>query len=208
MKPIIFTLILASCLVLSAAPADAEKSRTVHEETATYALTYPIWEGDPASDAITADILSHVLHAKNAAEEFGYVVHFFYKRPREDDRYLSYIFLSDYHRKSDGYARSTAEGVVYDKVTGEKVPLSHFADVTTADLVRLYEAGAFHHYEGLPLPIDPVKRPTKVPEDYFITRWGTIFVLFDARELAPFQAGATAIDVTSLKHPDVSLPSV
>ena len=123
MKPIIFTLILASCLVLSAAPADAEKSRTVHEETATYALTYPIWEGDPASDAITADILSHVLHTKNAAEELGCVVHFFYKRPREDDRYLSYIFLSDYHRKSDGYARSTADLSRIKKTDEGPVPI-------------------------------------------------------------------------------------
>lgn len=75
-------------------------------------------------------------------------------------------------------------------------------------MARLYEAGAFCRYEGLPLPIAAVKRPTKVPEDYFLTRSGGVFVLFDAEEVAPFDEGVTAIDVTSLKHPDASLPTV
>ena len=208
MKKIIPALFFSLFFTLSAAVADAS-IWTAREEGDYYELIYPVFECDDpvVKEAINADIYTRAARTADAARR-NYTTSFRYELKMENNRYLSLVFFPGGYEEGAAHAMYTGVGVVYDKATGEKVPLSHFADVTTADLVRLYEAGAFHHYEGLPLPIDPVKRPTKVPEDYFITRWGTIFVLFDARELAPFQAGATAIDVTSLKHPGVSLPSV
>ena len=206
MKPIIPALILSSCLALSAAfAAPAESStQTVHEETSAYAITYPVVIGDSdAAAAINADIAARAAYAVKASEWAppSRSTGFYFREKMEDERYLSLLFFSELYRKEDHRLVSLGAGVVYDKETGEKVPLARFADVTVEDLVRLYKEGKCFRHEGQEVSGEGAKLPTRVPEDYFLTIFGDIFVLFDVGEVASLADGHTAIKVTSLKKP-------
>lgn len=204
MKPILPALLFASCLALSSAHADASVS-TATETRGYWEMVYPIFEDDEAEikAAINADLYLRAYRIvndgeKNASRRLDY------KLMREDGHYLSLLFfLSRYEAgEEDPVHRVYAFGVVYDKTTGEEVPLSRLADVTVEDLIRLQRAGHFYRCDGTPIPTDHIQgQPQRVPEDYFLNDRGQIFVLFSPDLLARPADGITAIDVTDLKKP-------
>ena len=205
MKPIIPALILSSCLALSAAPADA-RVWTATETGDYYELVYPVFECDDPDikEAINADIYTLASEVADENKGEAYTTSFHYKLKMENDRYLSLVFLPGGYPKGAIHGMYTGIGVVYDKTTGEKLPLSHFADVTLDDLIELWEEGEFYHYEGKKIPaIGAFGGPQRVPEDYFLTYDGKIFVTFGPYVLGPYAQGITAINVTSLKKPGV-----
>lgn len=205
MKTIIPALILASYLALSAAPA-AASIWTATETGDYYKLVYPVFEGDDPDikEAINADIYTLASETADANQGESYTTSFHYKLKMENDRYLSLVFLPGGYPKGAIHGMYTGVGVVYDKTTGEQLPLSYFADVTLDDLIRLWEEGEFYHYEGKKISAYSLFGPPKrVPKDYFLTYDGKIFVTFGPYELGPYSQGITAINVTSLKNPGV-----
>lgn len=204
MKPTFPALIFASCIALSAAPADA----SIWPATETgeyYRLVYPVFEcDDPViKEAINADIYTRAARTADAARP-NYTTSFNYHLKMENDRYLSLVFLPGGYPKDAIHGMYTGVGVVYDKTTGERLPLSHFANVTLDNLIRLWEEDEFYHYEGEKIPVlGGFGPPKRVPEDYFLTYDGEIFVAFGPYELGPYAQGITAINVTSLKKPGV-----
>ena len=202
MKPIIPALILSSCLALSAAPADA-RIWTATETGDYYELVYPVFECDDPDikEAINADIYTRASRTADAARQ-NYTTSFRYELKMENAHYLSLVFFPGGYEEGAMHGMYTGVGVVYDKTTGEKVPLSHFADVTVEDLIRLQRAGHFLHVDGTPIPKDHIQGcPGHVPEDYYITSWGQIGVLFPPYALASFADGVTVINVAPLKKP-------
>ena len=206
MKKIISTLVFAALITLSAAVADAS-IWTAREEGDYYELIYPVFECDDpvVKEAINADIYTRAARTADAARR-NYTTSFRYELKMENNRYLSLVFFPGGYEEGAAHAMYTGVGVVYDKATGEKVPLSHFADVTVEDLIRLQRNGHFLHVDGTPIPRENIQgRPGHVPEDYYITSWGQIGVLFPPYALASFADGVTAINVASLKKPGISL---
>ena len=202
MKPIIPALILSSCLALSAAPADA-RIWTATETGDYYELVYPVFECDDPDikEAINADIYTRASRTADAARQ-NYTTSFRYELKMENAHYLSLVFFPGGYEEGAMHGMYTGVGVVYDKTTGEKVPLSHFADVTVEDLIRLQRAGHFLHVDGTPIPKDHIQGcPGHVPEDYYLTSWGQIGVLFPPYALASFADGVTVINVAPLKKP-------
>ena len=206
MKKIIPALFLSLLVTLSAAVADAS-IWTAREEGDYYELIYPVFEcDDPViKEAINADIYTLAARTADAARR-NYTTSFRYELKMENAHYLSLVFFPGGYEEGAIHGMYTGVGVVYDKTTGEKVPLSHFADVTVEDLIRLQRAGHFLHVDGTPIPKEHIQgRPSHVPEDYYITSWGQIGVLFPPYALASFADGVTAINVAPLKKPGVRL---
>ena len=200
MKKIISALVFAALITLSAAVADAS-IWTAREEGDYYELIYPVFECDDpvVKEAINADIYTRAARTADAARR-NYTTSFRYELKMENSRYLSLVFFPGGYEEGAAHGMYTGVGVVYDKATGEKVPLSHFADVTVEDLIRLQRTGHFLHVDGTPIPRENIQgRPGHVPEDYYITSWGQIGVLFPPYALASFADGVTAINVAPLK---------
>ena len=205
MKAILPALFLSLCLAFPASPA-AASIWTATETGDYYQLTYPVFEGDDPDiqEAINADIYTRASQTADANQGESYTTSFHYKLKMENDRYLSLVFLPGGYPKGAIHGMYTGVGVVYDKTTGEQLPLSYFADVTLDDLIRLWEEGELYNYEGKKIPDFSLFGPPKrVPEDYFLTYDGKIFVTFCPYELGPYSQGITAINVTSLKKPGV-----
>ena len=170
-----------------------------------YELIYPVFEGDDPDikEAINTDIYTRASRTADAGRR-RYTTSFRYELMMENDRYLSFLFFPGGYEEGAMHGMYAGVGVVYDKTTGARLPLSHFADVTVSDLVRLQRSGHFYRYNGTPIPVENIQgRPQKVPEDYFINDQGQIFVIFSPYILACFADGVTAIDVTSLGKPGV-----
>ena len=206
MKKIIPALFLSLLVTLSAAVADAN-IWTARETGDYYELIYPVFECDDPiiKEAINADIYTRASRTADAARR-NYTTRFRYELKMENAHYLSLVFFPSSYEEGAAHSMYTGVGVVYDKTTGEKVPLSHFADVTVEDLIRLQRAGHFLHVDGTPIPKEHIQgRPSHVPEDYYITSWGQIGVLFPPYALASFADGVTAINVAPLKKPGVRL---
>ena len=205
MKKIVSALVFAALITLSAAVADAS-IWTAREEGDYYELIYPVFECDDpvVKEAINADIYTQASETADANQGEAYTTSFHYKLKMENDRYLSLVFLPGGYPKGAIHGMYTGIGVVYDKTTGEKLPLSYFADVTLDDLIELWEEGELYQYRGEKIDVMPLFGPPKrVPEDYFLTDDGKIFVTFGPYELGPYAQGITAINVTSLKKPGV-----
>ena len=204
MKKIISALLFSSLFALSAAPA-AANIWTARETGNYYELIYPVFDGDDPEikEAINADISTRASRTADAGRR-RYTTSFRYELMMENDRYLSFLFFPGGYEEGAMHGMYAGVGVVYDKTTGARLPLSHFADVTVSDLVRLQRSGHFYRYNGTPIPVENIQgRPQKVPEDYFINAQGQIFVIFSPYILACFADGVTAIDVTSLGKPGV-----
>ena len=201
MKTVISALFLA--LALSAAHAQASVW-TAKEKGEYYELAYPVFECDDPDiqEAINADIYTYA--SEVAAENKGeaYTTNLHYELMMENARYLSLIFFPGGYHKGAIHGMYIGDGVVYDKTTGQRLPLSHFADVTVDDLIRLWEEGECYSYKGEKRPVASMFGPPKrVPESYCLTHDGKIFVLFGPYELDCYAAGVTAIDVTRLQKP-------
>lgn len=200
MKKIVSVLVFAALITLSAAVADAS-IWTAREEGDYYELIYPVFECDDPiiKEAINADIYTRASRTADAARQ-NYTTSFRYELKMENAHYLSLVFFPGGYEEGAAHGMYTGVGVVYDKATGEKVPLSHFADVTVEDLIRLQRTGHFLHVDGTPIPKAHIQgRPNHVPEDYYITSWGQIGVLFPPYALASFADGVTTINVAPLK---------
>ena len=206
MNKIVSALVFSALITLSAAVAEAN-IWTARETGEYYELIYPVFECDDPiiKEAINADIYTRASRTADAARQ-NYTTSFRYELKMENAHYLSLVFFPGGYEEGAMHGMYTGVGVVYDKTTGEKVPLSHFADVTVEDLIRLQRAGHFLHVDGTPIPRENIQgRPGHVPEDYYITSWGQIGVLFPPYALASFADGVTVINVAPLKKPGASL---
>ena len=203
MSALVFSALIA---LSSAAIADASVS-TATEKDNYYTLVYPVFACDDPDiqEAINADIYTYARSVADANEGEAYTTGFHYARMMENERYLSLLFFPSGYYKGAIHGMYTVGGVVYDKTTGKRLPLSHFADVTVDDLIRLWEEGEVYSYKGEKKTVAKLFGPPReVPESYCLTEDGKIFVLFGPYELDCYAGGVTAINVTSLKK---DLPS-
>lgn len=204
MKKFIAALLLAPFLLFPAASARANVYGAT-EIGDYYHLVYPVVEGeDPhITEIINTDLYTMVseVGSKGVKER---IATFHFQLMSETDRYLSFLLMPGYYNEGAAHGMYYAHGIVYDKVTGERVPLSHFARVSLEDLLRLQEQEEFYSVHTIDrYPLDRreiLGRPQEVPANYFIAEDGRIFVLFQPSELTSYAAGATCINVTSLKR--------
>jgi len=205
MRKIFLTLFLVLGLTLS---AQAEV-RTLTEESGAYKLTYPavVTENAAAQQRINTDILKCVREYKREvrfgkpAEENtprAYTGFIDYKVVRDDEKLLS-LLLYKYRYTGGAHGTTVVDGLVYDKQNGVRLPLEKFLRITPEELREEVTRALYTLEDGQLIAKEGYwpQELTKVPQDYYIDKDGTVGLIFQQYEIAPYAAGITVARLTA-----------
>lgn len=171
------------------------------QESATnWEVTYPIVsiEGNAeAQNSINADLNSYLETLRDDFQngkyficKERYVVHY------EDNDILSISVyqLREPYGGNGNHSRSF--DLVYDKNTGEQIPLDNYVHVTPSDLEH-YKWSHSYNQSGKPLKMDSISRfPLKeIPSNYFLKGDGVVCVVFPPYELSCGADGCCYIEL-------------
>lgn len=120
----------------------------------------------------------------------SYLVHY------EDDDVLSIsLYLTGYPYGANGN-HTVNYDIVYDKHTGERIPLYNYVRVTTKDL-EYYMGSHTYSMNGRRLNYNMLQSRTirEVPENYFLEGSGYVCVVFRPYELAAGAMGSVYIQL-------------
>lgn len=167
-------------------------------------LSYPLVYVDngSAQNAINTDIASYVEKAKAEyrAGKFDKIKQS-YKVMYEDDALLSVVLTTWYYHNGAVHGNFREDGLVYNKTTGQRLPLSYFVKVRDANqLTEGIKNGTLKLYdENLKqtLPFDSKFYDVSyVSQSYFLKGHGLVYLIYQPYELSYFAAGATKIEFT------------
>ena len=171
----------------------------VHEERTNWRLTYPVvtTEDPRAQENIRKD-LARYIDALRADFDQGkyYSCGGNYKVHYEDDDILSIsLYMTRYPFRANGNHTRSID-IVYDKRTGERIPLSNYVKVTAEDL-DYYKYGHTYSQGGESVPANAIWENSikAVPENYFLPGGGIVCVVFAPYDRAPGVYGATYIEL-------------
>lgn len=189
-------LALAACLAAAAmaSPADAYVQSATMEE-GNLKLTYPLvyTENAAAQEKINSSIAGFVYGFRSAGssgEMREGVMDFDMKY--EDDDVISFI-LKEYRYTGGAHGMTHYYGLVYDKHTGERVPLSNYLRITLPQLQTYAKNHTYNADMGRLEGRDLFNVPTEVTENYYLPGDGAVVLLYQPYDLAAYAAGATRI---------------
>lgn len=188
--------VLALLIFLQAGTAFASVG-TNTDNGSNYEMSYPIvyTNNKVVQDKINQDIYHYIAAFRDDynAGKF-YKGKFSYEVKLENDDYVS-LTITDYrYHMGAAHGHSYVHGVVYDKHTGRKVPLSHFLKITLADLKWFYGS---HLYDRAGNKVKGWEwGSNKVSDSYYLLGNGGIALIYQQYKLAPYAYGATTIRLT------------
>ena len=163
----------------------------------SYEMSYPIvyTNNKAIQDKINQDIYHYIISFKDdyKAGKF-YEGKFSYEVKFEDDNYVS-LTITDYrYNLGAAHGLSAVYGIVYDKNTGQKLPLSHFLKVTLYDLDLMF-GSRLYNYSGTNIKHEETNfwKPERVSADYYLLGNGGIALIYRPYELSSYADGATTI---------------
>ena len=188
----------ATIMLLQSAVVSASVVNNI-DEGINYRINYPIvyTNDQTAQDKINQNIQGHVTTFKTDFDEgrfFGGA--FSYEVKFEDDDYISLTMTDSRYEFGAAHGYYGVYGIVYDKHTGEKLPLSRFLKITTDDLQNLSKS---HFYNSIDEEISldysewTDNQPIRVSEDYYFLGDGGIALIYQIYELAAYAEGSTTI---------------
>lgn len=174
---------------------------TGKQEYTNLTLEYPLvyLDNKNIQDKINTDIANYVYDFKGKYDNGKFYKGFMkYIVGYEDEKYLSIVIKISY---TSGY-RGTYNliGLVYDKHTGNKIPVSYFVPIQSAE--QLENIGIRGHVTKLynqgmkQIPLRNGWDVDRVSEDYYLGGNGTIYLIYQPYELASFADGNTYIEFT------------
>lgn len=113
----------------------------------------------------------------------------------EDDNLLSLVLiLYEYPYGANGN-HFKGIGLVYDKNTGERIPLSNYVRATANDLSFYHKSHIYSWSKNQTVPYKAVNssRISEVPDNYFLPGDGSVCILFGPYSLAAGYLGITYI---------------
>lgn len=163
-----------------------------------YEMSYPIVYTDnkEIQDKINQDIYHYIAAFRDDfnAGRF-YKGWFSYELRFENDEYISLTIKDSRYSMGAAHEHYNVYGVVYDKHTGKKLPLSHFLKITLADLKWFYGSHLYNS-AGNRIKANEFNIPKRVSEDYYLLGNGCIALVYRNFELGAFSDGATTIRLT------------
>ena len=190
----IFLLTALFILQMSTAFASVEEHI---DKGVNYEMSYPIvyTNNKAAQDKINQDIYHYIAAFRNDFNagkflrgSFSYQVRF------EDDNYISLTITDARFNPRYEHGNHDVYGVVYDKQTGRKLPLSHFLHVTVSDLQSFYRD---HFYTENGKKIYGMFSLEKVSDSYYLLGNGGIALIYQPYVLASYAEGATTIRLSA-----------
>ena len=164
-----------------------------------YKMSYPIvyTNNKVVQDKINQDIYHYIATFRDDynAGRF-YKGWFSYDVKFENDDYVSLTITDTRYNMRAAHENYHVYGIVYDKHTGRKLPLSYFLKVTLSDLKNIY-SGRLYNKSGNKLKASKFNIPERISEDYYLLGNGGIALIYRPFELGAFSDGATTIRLTS-----------
>lgn len=197
MKKLLCALVIAGSL--AAFPSYAEVS-SGQESATNWEVTYPIVsiEGNAeAQDTINADLNSYLDLLRDEFQSGKYYIcRERYAVHYEDNDILSISLYQLRLLYGANGNHSISIDLVYDKNTGEKIPLDNYVHATLDDL-EYYKWGHSYDQSGHSLVGNKVSSyPLKaVPGNYFLKGGGVVCVVFQPYKLSYGAAGCCYIEL-------------
>lgn len=191
-----FLLIL--CLVIlqtSTVFASVEKHI---DKQINYEMEYPIvyTKNQAAQNKINQDIYKHIATFRNDYNSGKfYKGKFYYQVKFENSNYISLTVSDSRYNMGAAHNQYFVYGLVYDKNSGRKLPLSNFVKITLKDLKSVAD---YHLYNesGTKIELLHFHKIEHVSNDYYLLGNGGIALIYQPYELASFADGATTIRLT------------
>ncbi len=160
-------------------------------------LTYPLvyLDNPVAQDNINKTIATAVQKAKDTYYiDKMLIVGQDYKITYEDNQYLSLIMTTSTWNGMGAHGYHTSTGYVFNKKTGEQIPLSYFVHINSPEQLQnaLFTPYAAVYSESDKRVEDPYK-VEKVSDNYVLKGNGVIDLLYQPYELSYFANGVTHV---------------
>ncbi|MFR1396985.1 MAG: hypothetical protein ACLSW9_08360 [Megasphaera micronuciformis] len=166
-------------------------------------LKYPLvyTENTAVQTAINTDIAAYVGEANDAYyNRHVYQVSQSYKVTYEDKDIVSLLLTTYYYRAVAAHGSYRTRGMVYDKRTGQRVPLYNYVKIASAKQLDIaVRDGVLTFYTS-------ARKRTYLPrgrhvdyasDNYFLIGKGYINLVYQPYELGPFSYGNTFIEFSS-----------
>lgn len=166
-------------------------------------LKYPIvyLNDQDVQNKINTDIATYVYKLKGRYDAGNfYQGSMKYSLKFEDENYISLTITSYWYNAGAAHGMYETVGLVYDKHTGNKIPISYFVPIQSAE--QLENIGIRGHVTKLynqgmkQIPLRNGWDVDRVSEDYYLGGNGTIYLIYQPYELASFADGNTYIEFT------------
>ncbi|WP_196605208.1 RsiV family protein [Pectinatus haikarae] len=163
-----------------------EKSEYPIVRTADFDASYKI---NKDIELYLADMRAAFDSSDDVTSSFSYKLHY------EDSQTLSLTFNEYRYHDHAAHGSYYIHGAVYDKTTGEQVPLEHYLVFTPQQLQESIDNNTAKIYGGdgtASLSADEISKITYIPADYYLLKRPDgmyIGLLYPPYELAPWAAG-------------------
>lgn len=160
-------------------------------------LEYPLvyLNNIEAQNKINTDIAKYVYELKdNYDKGYFYDGYMNYSVKYEDEQYLS-VTLTRYFNGGGAHGLYNVKGLVYDKKTGNRVPLSYFVTIKSPKQIEYSLRGyvAQLYNERMQQIYLGNNHVTKISEDYYLAGNGIIYLIYQPYQLSSFSEGATRV---------------
>lgn len=115
---------------------------------------------------------------------------------RDDDKYLSLRIASASYYKGAAHPNAYMHGLVFDKATGKKLPLSYFVEMPPKDHLEGYvRSHVFKLYSSgdKQIELEPSARITHISEEYTLDENDNIDLYYQQYELGAYAIGSPYI---------------
>lgn len=119
-----------------------------------------------------------------------------YEVKYEDDDYLSIVITDYVYHDHAAHGMSYVNGIVFDKHTGNKIPLSYFLRVKNMEQIYTgIESGELKFFNGSMEETEyiPSFKTLFMSDSYYLGGNGSLYVIFQPYELGPYAYGATRV---------------
>ena len=117
----------------------------------------------------------------------------------EDENVIS-LHFQDYYFSGGAHGMHYDHGLVYDKITGQRKPLTDYVRITPFQLASEAHDNLYSlEKDGIKIETIWIGSVTRVPEDYFLLEDGTICPLFTLYELVPYASGSPCVHISPAK---------
>ena len=184
-------LVLGAVGAMLAVPGYA-KVVTGSQSDANLDLKYPLvyTDNNYAQQAINTDMYYNK-HVYQVAQS--------YKVTYEDSQVVSILLTTYYYNAGAVHGMYKTKGLVYDKITGQRIPLYNYVKIANAEqLDRGLRSYVLDYYTGSHTKsrIPQGWSVTYVTDNYCLRGKGNIDLVYQPYELGPYASGTTYIGFT------------
>ena len=202
MKKVLIALLLATFIQLPMSYASVEQKEL---KEINLSISYPLiyLNNAESQDHINSDIASFVYNMKNEYDSGGYYSAYMKNEITYEDNDVISIVLHNYTVRSPGAAHgfSWDTGLVYSKLTGERIPLSNYVNINSPEQLQrnLLDGVLSAHSADMKRNYffrDDSWAVKKVSNNYILGGNGIIYLLYAPYNIGPYSAGTIRVKFT------------